>query len=75
MATTKKTKKSPEPPREEPARTPLVIFTEDDPKPVLHIATPDEYIAAEYPGLMSTQNIPQLLKALLRETVIGRMSK
>ena len=75
MASTKKPKKSPEVSKEAPVEPPLIIFTEDDPKPVLRIATPDEYIAAEYPGLMSTQNIPQLLKALLRETVIGRMQK
>ena len=80
MATTKKAKKTPEPPREEPGNpgenaAMLLMYGKDDPKPELRIATPDEYIAAEYPGLMSTQNIPQLLKALLRETVIGRMSK
>lgn len=81
MATTKKSSKKTEPPREENsdipeyAKTLLAVYGKDDPKPELHIATPDEYIAAEYPGLMSTQNIPQLLKALLRETVIGRMQK
>lgn len=39
----------------------------------LRDATPDEYIAAEYPWLETSQNIPQLLRALLREVVKGRM--
>ena len=33
----------------------------------------DEYIAAEYPWLETSQNIPQLLKALVREVVKGRL--
>lgn len=33
----------------------------------------DEYIASEYPWLETSQNIPQLLKALVREVVKGRL--
>jgi hypothetical protein len=33
----------------------------------------DKYIADEYPWLETSQNIPQLLRALLREVVKGRM--
>ena len=40
---------------------------------VLHQQTPDEYIAAEYPWLEKSQDVPRLLKALLREVVTGRM--
>ena len=81
MATAKKTTKKTEAPKEEPKETPgklpenqaVIMFTKDDPRPVLHVATPDEYIASEYPWFQTSQNIPQLLKALLREVVKGRM--
>lgn len=35
-------------------------------------ATPDEYIGNEYPWLERSQDIPRILKALLREVVAGR---
>ena len=35
-------------------------------------ATPDEYMAREYPWLERSQDIPRILKALLREVVAGR---
>lgn len=40
-----------------------------------HGITPDDYVAAEYPWLEKSQDVPRLLKALLREVVAGRMSK
>lgn len=39
----------------------------------LRNATPDEYINYEYPWLERSQDIPRILKALLREVVKGRM--
>lgn len=39
----------------------------------LRDATPDEYINSEYPWLERSQDIPRILKALLREVVKGRM--
>ena len=35
-------------------------------------ATPDEYIGNEYPWIERSQDIPRILKALLREVVAGR---
>lgn len=35
-------------------------------------ATPDEYLASEYPWLERSQDIPRILKVLLREVVAGR---
>lgn len=39
----------------------------------LRDATPEEYINSEYPWLERSQDIPRILKALLREVVKGRM--
>lgn len=36
--------------------------------------TPDGYVAAEYPWLEKSQDVPRLLKALLREVVAGRLN-
>lgn len=89
MATAKKTSKKTEAPKEEPKEQPKVDTAfedlaavlsedfaekgEDSTGVTLHIATPDEYIASEYPWLETSQNIPQLLKVLVREVVKGRM--
>lgn len=84
MATAKKTSKKTEEPKEHPKEQPgqldrlLASFDfakkgADRTAVTLRDATPDEYIAAEYPWLETSQNIPMLLKALLREVVKGRM--
>ena len=87
MATAKKTSKKTEAPQEEPKEQPkeqpgmsglLASFDfaksgADRTGVTLRDATPDEYIASEYPWFQTSQNIPQLLKALLREVVKGRM--
>lgn len=84
MATAKKTTKKTEEPKEQPKEHPgqldrlLASFDfakkgEDRTEVTLRYSTPDEYIAAEYPWLDTSQNIPQLLKALLREVVKGRI--
>lgn len=84
MATAKKTTKKTEEPKEQPKEHPgqldrlLASFDfakkgEDRTEVTLRDATPDEYINAEYPWLETSQNIPQLLRALVREVVKGRM--
>lgn len=85
--TTKKTEQPKEEPKEQPKEITteqtgmsrlLASFDfakkgEDRTAVTLRDVTPDEYIAAEYPWFQTSQNIPQLLKALLREVVKGRM--
>lgn len=44
-------------------RAPILLYRRDA----------DKYITDEYPWLETSQNIPQLLKALVREVVKGRM--
>lgn len=86
MATAKKTSKKTEAPKEEPKEQPkeqpgmfeflAADFAKkgaDQTAVTLRNATPDEYINSEYPWLETSQNIPQLLRALLREVVKGRM--
>jgi hypothetical protein len=86
MATAKKTTKKTEAPKEEPKEQPkerpgmfeilaadLAKKGADQTAVTLRNATPDEYINSEYPWFQTSQNIPQLLKALLREVVKGRM--
>lgn len=83
---TKKTEAPKEEPKEQPKEQPkerpgmfellaadLAKKGADQTAVTLRNATPDEYINSEYPWFQASQNIPQLLKALLREVVKGRM--
>ena len=50
--------------------TAVSVF-ERGPNELRRLETPDDYIAAEYPWLEKSQDVPRLLKALLREVVAG----
>lgn len=88
MATAKKSSKKTEAPKEQPKEQLKVDPAEPGEDMTLdhwiqlgvarattlpHRPTADEYIASEYPWLETSQNIPQLLKVLVREVVKGRM--
>lgn len=53
--------------------TAVSVF-EREPHGIRRLETPDDYIAAEYPWLEKSQDVPRLLKALLREVVAGRLN-
>lgn len=53
--------------------TAVSVF-ERGPNELRRMETPDDYIAAEYPWLEKSQDVPRLLKALLREVVAGRLN-
>lgn len=83
--TTKKTPAAVEPAEEQPKFDPAVAGEDRtnecwakmlgaSREPVLQYhPDADKYIADEYPWLETSQNIPQLLKALVREVVKGRL--
>lgn len=85
MATAKKTSKKTEAPKEEPREQlkvdpaePGEDLTNENWAKLSATTLPqridaDKYLADEYPWFETSQNIPQLLKALVREVVKGRL--